>query len=619
MELIGHWVRHHLAPTAASGAEPESVAAGDALAEIRRTLPGIGYLLTSKGIRRATSPVDRVLARSASKTEALVQIARSERDELGEELRLLVVCDHERATATIPSGLTGVLDRRAGSARLALGSLASELPDLAPLLMTAATVAGGAETLARLIVFCEEADPGLDLIAVPDESDEFLVLQANPGSAGWHSRRWVPLVTRFFEEGHTRALIGTRGLLGEGWDARSVTSLVDLTSATTATSVVQTRGRALRTDPQRQDKVATNWSVTCVSNEHPGGAADWDRLVRKHRGFFATDHNGAIVDGVAHLSDELSPFAPPPVESFATLNSAMMRRVSERADIAASWQVGTPYLDAVLPVLRVHPESEPRATEVSVPGAQPPVRRLGDVAPLWRVSPWLAVPLTSGLLVTPALALAGASTSRVIGVALLTILAMLAVQLGVTARRGRSAYLTAGARPSVAALAGAVADALHEVDREVDADPRGHEGPPSDTSSAVTVDIDADGTHRCRLDSADPQAGRRFTVALDELLSPMARPRYVISRSTTGPDASLVDGLLAAFGRVRPTGEVWHPVPTEFGRNRATAEIFAGAFDRHVGGSRIEYTGSPEGQVIVALHRGLDPFDATTVTRLHWR
>ena len=61
------------------------------------------------------------------------------------------------------------------------------------------------------------------------------------------------------------------------------------------------------------------------------------------------------------------------------------------------------------------------------------------------------------------------------------------------------------------------------------------------------------------------------------------------------------------------------PVPAGFGRNRATAEIFATAFDRHVGGSRVEYIGSPEGQVIVALHRGLDPFAATTVTRLHWR
>ena len=38
-----------------------------------------------------------------------------------------------------------------------------------------------------------------------------------------------------------------RALLGEGWDARRITGLVDLTAVTTSTAVVQTRGRALRT------------------------------------------------------------------------------------------------------------------------------------------------------------------------------------------------------------------------------------------------------------------------------------------------------------------------------------------------------------------------------------
>ena len=42
------------------------------------------------------------------------------------------------------------------------------------------------------------------------------------GGAGWEPRRYVPLVTRFFTEGGTRGLIGTRALLGEGWDAPAV-------------------------------------------------------------------------------------------------------------------------------------------------------------------------------------------------------------------------------------------------------------------------------------------------------------------------------------------------------------------------------------------------------------
>lgn len=40
--------------------------------------------------------------------------------------------------------------------------------------------------------------------------------------------------------------MGTRALLGEGWDTPAVNCLVDLTVATTGVSVRQMRGRSLR-------------------------------------------------------------------------------------------------------------------------------------------------------------------------------------------------------------------------------------------------------------------------------------------------------------------------------------------------------------------------------------
>ena len=108
-------------------------------------------------------------------------------------------------------------------------------------------------------------------------------------------------------------LVGTRGLLGEGWDARSITGLVDLTTATTSTAVVQTRGRALRTDLYWPEKVALTWSVVCVTEDHPKGGNDWDRFVRKHAGFYGVDAEGEVVAGVGHVDADLSPYAPPPV------------------------------------------------------------------------------------------------------------------------------------------------------------------------------------------------------------------------------------------------------------------------------------------------------------------
>ena len=88
--------------------------------------------------------------------------------------------------------------------------------------------------------------------------------------------------------------------------------VIDLTAATTPTSVVQARGRALRLDAGWPGKVADNWGVVCVTGDHPKGAADYDRFVRKHDRYFALSGTGDIVSGVAHVDPRLSPYAPPP-------------------------------------------------------------------------------------------------------------------------------------------------------------------------------------------------------------------------------------------------------------------------------------------------------------------
>ena len=119
IELLDDYVRGFLQPS-------EMPADQAALDRIRQALPSIGYVLTSRGIRAGRSPVDRVLARSEAKTFAVAEIVAWEAATLSERLRALVLCDHERATATLPARLVGVLDAEAGSARLVLERLVAD-------------------------------------------------------------------------------------------------------------------------------------------------------------------------------------------------------------------------------------------------------------------------------------------------------------------------------------------------------------------------------------------------------------------------------------------------------------------------------------------------------------
>ena len=356
----------------------------------------------------------------------------------------------------------------------------------------------------------------------------------------WSSRQWVAHVTRLLTGGGTQVLVGTRGLLGEGWDARCITGLVDLTTATSLTAVVQTRGRALRTDPAWPDKVAVTWSVTCVSDRHPRGSNDWQRLVRKHTGFHGVDEDGTVADGVAHLDAAFSPYAPPPVAEFPAVNARMMVRAEDRDAIAAAWRVGEPYVDRTSVALRLRPRRprpalhrrrSPRAAGEPSTGLTGTTPERPAAAPGGRVAPG---PRAGGS--------AGGRRASWLGVVGLTHLA---------AGRGRwrscwpspwcrwrsggvppgSPRATAvrrrveeaGRPPSLAQVARALADGLHGADLVA----RGAE--------AVEVETTRSGEHRLLLGGVEEAESELFATALEELVSPLAAPRYVISRYVTDP------------------------------------------------------------------------------------
>ena len=563
------------------------------LTELRRALPSVGYSLTRRGVRSGRSPVDRVLARSASKSAACVEITAAEARSLGDRLRMLILCDHERASATLPATLRGVLAAEAGSARLVLAGLLADARTraLAPMLVTGRTVAAGAETAAAFARFASEVD-----LEVGEPDADGIVELTGP----WSSRTWVPLVTAFFEAGSCRVLVGTRGLLGEGWDARGVSGLVDLTTATTPTSVVQTRGRALRTDPGWPDKVAITWTVVCVTEDHPKGSADWDRFVRKHNGYFGIDESGEIVDGVAHVDDAFSPFAPPKVASFDEVNASMLARAEARSVVRALWKVGEPYDDRPVHTLRIRtPAARPAVVPAHPPVAVPAVTGVVARSPRW-VFP-VSVVLALGFLAT------------LLGLlpALAPVLALGLLGVGAYAVERRGRLVAEAARPiDPMRVAYAVADGLHEA------------GLTRAGASAVAVKVDETGEYRIALHDVPAEASREFAVALDEVLSPTTSPRYVAPRYVLDPVTTVADrlriGTLSTLGRLRPTAVIWHAVPTSLGVNAKRVRAFTAAWNKWVSAGTPLYTGSPEGEGILAAHRGNDPMQATTAMRLSW-
>ena len=305
----------------------------------------LGVQITETGARACASPVGRVLAYSQSKMHALAPILRREYACLGDQLRAVVVTDYEQASAT--GNVEGhPLSEGAGGAIAAFRILLQtpETKALNPVLVTGATVLVGDELLERFRhtarTWLEHRGVAVEL--TEERYDGFHRLLG--GGRDWSPRLYVALITDLFHEGVTRCLVGTRGLLGEGWDAPKLNVLIDLTAVTTAMTVNQLRGRSFRLDPDDPAKLANNWDVVCIAPEFTKGFDDYQRFRTKHQHLFGVTEDGAIEKGVGHVHAAFTTLRPTGVEdSVARLNADMLERVPKRADYRTLWRIGDAY------------------------------------------------------------------------------------------------------------------------------------------------------------------------------------------------------------------------------------------------------------------------------------
>ena len=515
----------------------------------RELLRGFGLYLTDSGIRAGRSPVDTITAASRAKDTAVVDILRHELDSIGERLRAVVVTDAAEHSAPHRAlDILGPASRPgpAGGAMRCMSTLLSDadLRSLHPVLLTSSRLSlasGDTSLLDRL-----RRSTGLALPAT-DDGWMLSVTGQGVGSAGL-----VLAVSELVAAGEVRLVVGTRGLLGEGWDCPAVNTLIDLTAATTSASTQQLRGRTMRLDPGWVDKVAHNWSVTCLLPSHPRLRSDPDlkRLRRK------AEHLWSLVriddPASAPVSASGEPGGAPVVETGldAMLPPVQRRILDKLGDGAAPEDIDA--LNSVT-LAGLDRQVESRRWLAQAPAAH-------RVSQRGRGRVLEAVEITSA----PALLRRGSPT----------------------------AFWSAAAR--------AVLDvALSRYDLTADGD--SSDGPRPDLVVRESA-TDSFGGSRPRvligLDGVGTRQSARFADILTELLSsPGRRPRFILEATTAtlaqGTAEQPLNGLRRLLGRLLALGAWNHDdsvhlaVPTALARSRADMEAFLHSWSTRVGPCRL--------------------------------
>jgi superfamily II DNA or RNA helicase len=593
-----------------------------------------------------SSEIEHTLTNSLGKLTAAGRIAAAELENLGQDLRLVVLTDYIRADHLPIVGTDVVNPTNDGpdqpgdrivqnEARpiTAIGAvpifetLRRHLPPGTPIgLLTGSLVLWPERQVDALMELARQA--GETVRRSPLGTTGYTRLDF-----GGSNRTKVALVTEAFQRGDVVALVGTTALLGEGWDSPSVNCLIMASFVGSFMLSNQMRGRAIRTFRAQPDKTANIWHLVALGpadspsssaglgqvDTAPGlplaalpddgdpriRSADFRTLARRFRGFFGPAYSSPeIRTGIGRVDTIRPPLTRPAVH---LLNSDTLRRAAGRAAMAQAWRDGLAGGPA-----EVRDVAALRADRL----------RPGSV--IWfDVLSALVASLVAGSLawlvsdvILPALRASGGD--RPLGVALAIGVALIVLWGRFGLRAIRRVNRGASTERTLLALAKAVWWTMLET-AAITSD-----------GTSVAVVRDGRGWFECSLAGGTPREKAAFADAVAELVAPISNPRYVLvrrrwrwrwigrrpeasPRPSGRPRSGLTSPNAADGPRPAPRSVVSRPGPgwlledsfacPGFVSTAATAAIFERHVRHYLDRFDVRYTRNPAGRMLLVACR----------------
>lgn len=307
----------------------------DLWTELRRALNGLGLIENKRVTLGEGEKVFTAMAGSMAKLDSITDIARAEATALGEGLRLVILSDRVRADELPRRPETPFAPAKLGVVPIFEALRRAQiLPEgLAVLTGTLVILPVGIDRALSAETAAMRIDPTRLRRRLLPGCPGFMALEAE-GETG---HRIVALVTRLFQRGAVRILVGTQALLGEGWDAPAINSLVLASNTGSYMMSNQMRGRAIRIDPFRSDKVAAIWHLATHVPDRPGSegparGGDVLALARRFDAFEGIANGGSLTieNGMDRLGVDFT-------STVGVQNTATMAVANGRRAVADKW------------------------------------------------------------------------------------------------------------------------------------------------------------------------------------------------------------------------------------------------------------------------------------------
>ncbi len=240
------------------------------------------------------------LSSSISKLESIQKIVDFEYQNLGKDLRLVILSDYIRKEYFSPSnknlldlnkiGVIPIFEklRRNNPQHKKIGVLTGSIV----IIPTSALGEFKAKAV-RYGIAHIQASP------VPYDSQYMVINQTES-----LKNDIVHIVTQIFQQGELEILVGTKSLLGEGWDAPAINTLILASFVGSFVLSNQMRGRAIRTENGNPDKTGNIWHLVCLDPNSTSGGDDFEVLKRRFKSFVGISfkEEPGIENGIGRLN-----------------------------------------------------------------------------------------------------------------------------------------------------------------------------------------------------------------------------------------------------------------------------------------------------------------------------
>jgi superfamily II DNA or RNA helicase len=492
--------------------------------------------------------LERSLGLSTQKIQACLHIHKLELSKRGDGLRQVILTDYIRdESITMADSL--------GTGTLGAWPIFKQLCSASPISEEIALLTG------RLCILHERKYDAL-VAVVGDSGISCAPFECISGTV----KVTAPLnkltngLTALLVRGDIKTLVGTGSLLGEGWDAPVVNSLILASSVGTYMLTNQMRGRAIRRDHVVADKISSIWHLVAVDVRSESGFCDLAHLSRRFDTFVGLSASGLSIESGFKRMDavglELSGTGLKTYACFAN-NRQMVQRYRNLEEVGARWDMALSVDEMARVIPSVETERLPQVRSFHLVNT---LRHLlfRMLAVLGWVSSW-------------GLYFGGQNQSIwLVGLGLGAI-CMFFFRFKETVAAVRIGLLHLPVDGALRQIGTALCRALCEAGL-------------IETGFRRLNVISArasDGGYYLSLSGGTYYESSLFANCLSEILGPIDHPRYLVIRSGT------------FLGRKR---DDYHAVPAVLGAKKELAKIFYRSWARHVGPSDLIYTRSEAGR-----------------------